>query len=187
MAKEISNVEAINSLIKLYDSSGSIHYASHISNVTVNGSKISFFADHGRFLLDFNDENLDKQGALTPEELVLKWSDSNFFFRSEKLRKVTVTTVSGVATYHMTDDETPSGIPFYNEIKEIRHKAKRNTSVPGSIPLDSFKRRHNNGITDEDGKSVDINVVDGSNILLGGNGLEFAPDGTEVEIVIKYV
>lgn len=98
---------------------------------------------------------------------------------SIKIWTASATTSSGVATFNVTTDGTSSGTSIFNTIFSITPTAFLNTSTAINVPLSSVKS------ISSDKKVITTNTIVGTTIiLLGGNTVEFCPNGTIVFITI---
>ena len=82
------------------------------------------------------------------------------------------TTVGGVATFHITDDQTGTGTKYFNTIKAISLCPVANVSVATTVPAASVKALANPTLT--------VNVVSGTVLGVLGATTVFVPDGTVV-------
>lgn len=142
--------------------------------------------DYGKDLSenDFTDTLLTKLNAI--DENANKSSIKQLYLGNSVVENhfqyiKTATTVNGVATFYLTDDETPSGNAiFSNNIRYVSANAANNTTVVSEIPLCSIKSISGNR------KVIEINVICGRNdgdysdSIASFNSLEFATNGTLV-------
>jgi len=91
----------------------------------------------------------------------------------------TATTTGGVATFNPTSDGTGAGAAMFNTISYVLASARTNTGVAIAVPIASVK------LVSADKKTVTVNAVIGTTLLaLGTASVVFAPDGTQVDIMI---
>lgn len=96
------------------------------------------------------------------------------------VRFFTGTTLSGEATFNLTDDGTPSGDQLFSSVLYAVPVAVRNTSTAIQVPVASIKTKTTTQVT--------VNVILGVTIsLLVTPTVAFAPNGTTVELMVVGV
>lgn len=89
-------------------------------------------------------------------------------------------TVSGVATFYITDDGTAEGTPIFSEIASMLVSAQADEAAAIDAPLASIKA------VSEDMTEVTVNVVKGLTLAATSNPtVEFAPDDTVAYLAIS--
>ncbi len=97
---------------------------------------------------------------------------------SAKIWTGTATVTSGVATFYPTDDNSATGTAIFSTIYSTFVTAASNTASAVDVPLASIK------VVASDKKSVTVNAITGRALLLLGDTVEFAPNGTAVNLTI---
>lgn len=88
------------------------------------------------------------------------------------------TTTTGVATFYPTDDGTANGNPLFASISSVVVTSRLNTGTAVAIPVASVK------LVASDRKSITANVIVGKTLLVLGDTVALAPDGTVCDIIV---
>lgn len=103
------------------------------------------------------------------------WADASYI---PQIRSFKSTTTSGIATFNLTEDGTPTGTACFASITGINPIAERNTSTPIQYPNCSLKSISANK------KQMEITVGNGTSLLALGATNVNAPDGTVVWLTV---
>ena len=95
-----------------------------------------------------------------------------------KLYFASASTTNGVATVYPTSDGTPTGTALFSQVLHADAQAWVNTSLPIAVVDTGGKS------IGSDQRSVSFNVTAGNAVVLGGNSVVAAPNGTMVTCVV---
>jgi hypothetical protein len=84
-------------------------------------------------------------------------------------------TFSGVATFTLEDINSNA---LFNAITRVNATAYNNTATATSVPMASIKQ------ISGDFKTITVNVITGKDLLVLGDSVQFAPDNTQVDIIV---